>query len=319
MNMKWIKQIKYKSYVLTLLPACLLMIGAFSCRKNSGDDWITITPEPLDSLQTEIQLDNILNGGYVWLPGEDPYRLPELKYRSDLRYLPYLYIMFNQTFLPDHIAGFYGLNFDTSRGVYKGGDTLVYKIGACSTDRANYVKKYTAGANRTVVWYPNIDDIEYDDYSANKVNIYGTHYDIDSLRIRVIACNDRSALELLEKYYTSIKQLKELAIYYKVLLSYEGNGDLAEKYYTVLKPYLRKRPEFLNGVREVLLRAAHCDNDRRAQELCDSLGFSLCDYRFSLGADGSISSDFRFSMFFSACVTISALSTVPSSKRSTIL
>ena len=260
-----------------------------SCRKVQESFAIPGTAVPLDSIQTEIQLDNILNGGYIWLPGiTESYNLPLLKERDDLRYLPYMYLMYGQTYLPDLIASCYVWTFD-DLCVYDNsrGDTLLYNIGACCTDRANYVKKYIAGAGSEadVVWYPNIDEIELGKYSANKVDINGVSYDIDSLRIRIIACNDRNALELLERYYTSIKQRKELAIYYKVMLSYEGNGDLAEKYYKVLKPYLRKRPEFLNGVREVLLRAAYCDNDRRAKELCDSLGFSFCDYRLPLPAE----------------------------------
>ena len=63
------------------------------------------------------------------------------------------------------------------------------------------------------------------------------------------------------------------------MLGFEGNGDLAERYYTLLKPYLTEQPEFFNGIRKSLLRAALCDHNERAQQLCDSLGFSLCDYR----------------------------------------
>ena len=40
-----------------------------------------------------------------------------------------------------------------------------------------------------------------------------------------------------------------------------------------------RTPYFRTAVREVLLRAALCDHNERAQELCDSLGFSICDYR----------------------------------------
>ena len=66
------------------------------------------------------------------------------------------------------------------------------------------------------------------------------------------------------------------------MLGYEGNGDLAERFYRVLEPYFNETPKFRTAVREVLLRAALCDHNKRAQELCDSLGFSLCDYRITL-------------------------------------
>ena len=105
---------------------------------------------------------------------------------------------------------------------------------------------------------------------------------IDTLRVKVIAHNDREALEKLEKYYHDKGDDKGLAIYYKVMLGYEGNGDLAERFYRVLEPHFKETPEFRGAVREVLLRAAICDGNARAQELCDSLGFSLCDYRLPL-------------------------------------
>ena len=73
-----------------------------------------------------------------------------------------------------------------------------------------------------------------------------------------------------------------IAIYYKVMLGYEGNGDLAEKFYYTLRPYIDDEHRYFNGIRTVLLRAAICDHNARAQELCDSLGFSLCDYRLPL-------------------------------------
>ena len=86
-------------------------------------------------------------------------------------------------------------------------------------------------------------------------------------------------MQKLETYYNNRNEAKELAIYYKVMLNYEGNGDLAERFYYVLRPYIDEEHQFMNGIRTVLLRAALCDHNARAQELCDSLGFSLCDYR----------------------------------------
>lgn len=105
---------------------------------------------------------------------------------------------------------------------------------------------------------------------------------IDTLRVLAVIHNSRWALERLEKYYHDKGDDKGLAIYYKVMLGYEGNGDLAERFYRVLEPHFKDTPEFRGAAREVLLRAAICDGNARAQELCDSLGFSLCDYRLPL-------------------------------------
>lgn len=133
-------------------------------------------------------------------------------------------------------------------------------------------------------------DIHYKNDSTARDKILKAEFDsdwgsddhdrrLDSLRARVIAHNDRSALTKLEKYYHGKGDDKGMAIYYKLMLNYEGNGDLAERFYHVLEPYFDSIPEFRLVVHEVLLRAAYCDNDKRAQQLCDSLGFSLCDYR----------------------------------------
>lgn len=110
---------------------------------------------------------------------------------------------------------------------------------------------------------------------------------IDTLRVKALVYNDREALDKLEKYYHDKGGDKGIAIYYKVLLSYEGNGDLAERFYHVLEPYFVNTPQFKLAVRQVLLRAALCDKNARAQELCDSLGFSLCDYRLPVPAKAS--------------------------------
>ena len=97
--------------------------------------------------------------------------------------------------------------------------------------------------------------------------------------MKVIAHNDRKALGQLEKYYKEIGYDLGIAIYYKVLLCQDGNGDLAERLYRVLKPYFDKRPELENAAHDALIRAALCDHNERAQQLCDSLGYSLCDYK----------------------------------------
>ena len=105
---------------------------------------------------------------------------------------------------------------------------------------------------------------------------------IDTLRIQAISYNNRDALDKLETYYKDKGDDTGIAIYYKVMLGYEGNGDLAEKFFKVLEPHFKETPGFRRAVREVLLRAALCDKNKRAQELCDSLGFSFCDYRLPI-------------------------------------
>lgn len=104
----------------------------------------------------------------------------------------------------------------------------------------------------------------------------------DALRISVIKHQDRNALSALRSYYRNIGDELGSAVYYKIMLSHEGNGDLAEEYYKLLKPYFLRRPELEDAAHITLLRAATCDNDKRAQELCDSLGYSICDYKIEL-------------------------------------
>lgn len=201
--------------------------------------------------------------------------MPSLIGLDDLSLLPYLLDMYSNNQILPH-------------GSY---EYLQYFSDLCSTkidDHNLFVlcKQIVEKIKATVPsqygrYYPFYPESfkKVPDYKDRKELIDGTLISIDSLRTRVIAHNDRDALAKLEKYYKNKGNDKGIAIYYKIMLGYEGNGDLAERFYRVLAPHFDKNPEYRTVVREVLLRAAICDHNERAQELCDSLGFSLCDYR----------------------------------------
>ena len=270
--------------MMSVICICALMSGLIPFCYGKGG--VYTIEKTIDSLETEIQLDNIINGLYISvdLNNRNFYRgLHENRDFSirDLRYLPYICLALNEKCFPYEIISTYRCmlghmcNFSPNDSVYKLGK--VYSIE--SKDR--YYKITKPDSIRP--WW-DFDD-ERDPSFLRKppiVQIDNVAYNLDSLRVSVIGYNDRSALTLLEKYYKDIDMGKELAVYYKVMLGFEGNGDLAERYYEVLKPYLAKQPEFYNSIRETLLRAALCDGNARAQELCDSLGFSLCDYRMPI-------------------------------------
>ena len=235
----------------------------------------------MDSLQTEIQLENIINGTYVgdynsfyrefW--GRD------YKYR-DLRYLPYCYIaLLDERYLPRYIA--YKDIFMVDLLCDNAVDSVFYFGDTISV--LSHEKYWKLCRPDSVI---DINKIRESWRNRSKTSV-ATQIEsksciLDSLRIRVIGYNDRNALSLLEKYYSNSGTIKELAVYYKIMLGVEGNGDVAERYYKVLKPYLAEQPEFFNSIRDVLLRAAICDHNERARQLCDSLGISLCDYRLSV-------------------------------------
>lgn len=279
----------FRRIIIIIVVTITFLSGLYSCVRKDHD-WISpCLPEPMDSIHTEVELLNILNGGYIHLPYAESYKLQNLYVRDDLRYLPYMVLMYTQTYLPHHVAS---QNECDLLDCCSANDSVLNNLGKYCRNRTDYVNQTLAG-RKPIKRASGFDD-ELEDYVLEEdmeedmeewvrpkvmTKIGDRVYDLDSLRIRVVAHNDRSALEKLEQYYTEIKFPRELAVYYKVMLCYEGNGDLAERYYKVLKPYLRKYPEFLIGIRQVLLRAAYCDNNKRAQQLCDSLGFSLCDYR----------------------------------------
>lgn len=279
------------TYLIFLICICVFFsVLVHSCYGKGGVYRIEKT---IDSLETEIQLDNIINGSYIAvdLDNRNFYRglheSYDLKQRN-LRYLPYLCLVLNEKHFPTEIIGRYRnmielmCEFSPNDSVYKLGK--VYSVE--SKDR--YYK--ITNPDSIYPWW-DFDD-ERDTFIRRNppiVQIDNRAYNLDSLRVNVIGYNDRNALGLLEEYYKGVDMGKELAVYYKVMLGFEGNGDLAERYYEVLKPYLAKQPEFYNSIRETLIRAALCDRNERAQQLCDSLGFSLCDYRMPvLGHDASL-------------------------------
>lgn len=227
-------------------------------------------PPMFDSIETQELLDCS-----IWSNLIDPHRGPiylqsDLNTRTDMEYLPYLLSLcsdYNKPITDRTCEVFVSLCTEciNDKRLFDLGKTVVDKINSqvvSPFQKIEYPDEFTKGGMFT---YQNFKWFE--------------PTAIDTLRVRVVAHNDREALKKLEKYYQDKNDGLGLAIYYKVLLGYEGNGDLAEKFYHTLEPYFEETPQFRSAVREVLLRAALCDHNERAQQLCDSLGFSLCDYR----------------------------------------
>lgn len=288
-EMKW-AAIKTRNLVhpimIDLIGICIIMsVIVSSCYGKGG---VYTIEKTIDSLETEIQLDNIINGSYISVDLGNRKFYRGLHERKDLRYLPYLFIVMNEQFLPRPITDRYILMIYDRCG-YSLNDSI-YELGKVYSVEVmdKYSRLFKPDSINPWRWsYPEHSDLIHEDQSPI-VQIEDSWYNLDSLRISVIGYNDRHALDLLKKYYNNIRMGKELAVYYKIMLAFEGNGDLAECYFDVLKPYLEEQPEFYNSIREVLLRAALCDNNERAQKLCDSLGFSLCDYRVhELGYGGT--------------------------------
>lgn len=267
----------YRLSAVTAAYILVLSVALSSCSQTDYyDDEPGLRTETLDSYRTELQLDNIINGGYLAIGKFEKYCYPELRKRDDLRYLPYLYIVLSERYLPLEIAQkYYYMVVDMCRF---SSDDSVYNIGKLLSDRLKKRYAKLSGPASEAKWGYPYRTYRFKQY-ATKVQIEDKTYNLDSLRVRVIGYNDRNALSLLEKYYSNSGSMKELAVYYKIMLGFEGNGDLADRYYKALKPYIAEQPEFLNDIRKTLLRAALCDLNDRAQQLCDSLGFSLCDYR----------------------------------------
>ena len=245
-------------------------------------------PPMLDSLETKKILETALWTGNVD-PGKKDGCTPELFLRDDLAYLPYLFL--EETNCTNSYSGKLSSVFTVmcSEAI---DDKKLFETGKRVVDIDNERSKLLppkvhpiTGKIRKIspTHYPDSFESGLTCSFINAVPFNITA--IDSLRVRAIVHNDRKALEKLEDYYRRKGDDTGIAIYYKVMLCYEGNGDLAEKFYKVLEPHFYETPGFRKAVREVLLRAAYCDNDRRAKELCDSLGFSLCDYRLPLPAE----------------------------------
>ena len=256
-----------------------LLIIQYSCKKDTNIDTedisdgfaIDLCPRILDSAETHTLLNQAVTAQFI---GQIPISY-ELPIRTDLEYLPYLMIIlqnpdrfpFQLSPLLDDLVSICTNSMDDEK-LYSYGKRVYSKY--CDRNEqveSEYPKNFSIDRNSTY---------NFSDPPSYQLN------SIDTLRIHALIHNDREALTKLEDYYCSKGKTSDLAIYYKVMLCYEGNGDLAERFYNVLRSYFKFRPEIRTAVREVLLRAALCDHNARAQELCDSLGFSLCDYRLPL-------------------------------------
>ena len=275
----------------------LLTIFLVSCTHKTEplaeDDTIMVEPgaTQLDSITTQKRLDEALVNGFIdvamWqeLYGSNT----KLYFKADLGYLPYYMLTFRH---PDRIPlkSTEFIEEYISMGVDAIDDPKLFNLIKGDVIAMNdYLEKLSSGGSNENSQQLKMTISEYpDSFIGGDVIFSGNYIDsficseIDTLRVRALIHNDREALEKLEKYYHDKGDDKGLAIYYKVMLGYEGNGDLAERFYRVLEPHFKETPEFRGAVREVLLRAAICDGNARAQELCDSLGFSLCDYRLPL-------------------------------------
>lgn len=206
-----------------------------------------------------------------------------------MAYLPYLFLTFSSSKIPP---------LDIEKRIYEYiamcsvvyDDKDLYELGRQAVNKLN--KRRTARPEKVIhrpdgyTLYDKEKPIPYYSYDNNvkayKYCLMGDLFvpsRIDTLRVRTVVHNDRKALRELEKYYRKIGYDLGIAIYYKALLCRDGNGDLAERLYQVLQPYFYDRPELENAAREALIRAAMCDNNKRAKELCDSLGYSFCDYK----------------------------------------
>lgn len=254
----------------------IIVLLTYSCNRRTSTIYIPWSKQqPMDSAHTEHQLDNIISGWYIDEFFEDLDHTKGLENASNMRMLPYYYQMFINKTLPIEVSLVHSTNFGAI--CFDNDPTLLYLYDT-TIDRVNRKVGHHYADRPQAAFMGFFSDAPKAKYK-NCANIDGERMSVDSLRIRVVAYNDRSALGKLERYYHDRNEPRELAIYYRVLLNYDGNGDLAERFYYVLRPYLKEKAQYLNGIREVLLRAALCDHDERAQELCDSLGFSLCDYK----------------------------------------
>lgn len=229
-------------------------------------------PDMYDSINSRKKLEE-----FLWSKKIDEYKSNisvELETRTDLEYLPYYLLLCNDSYtkLPVGKSAYIFVSLCTEAI----DDKNLFDLGKKVIDNLN--KK--VGEKYWPIEYP--DGFSEGGMETDREYMSFEPTAIDTLRVKTIAHNDREALAKLEKYYHDKGDDKGIAIYYKVLLGYEGNGDLAERFYRVLEPYFGKTPELRFAVREALLRAALCDHNKRAQELCDSLGFSLCDYRLPL-------------------------------------
>lgn len=266
-------------------------------RNEILDNAIIIAPPVLDSLQTQKIMEACLWKNYIDVPKDANRNVkPDIYASNTLEHLPYYMINFSTL-----VNILNGRNFNLISEFTKVctgaiDDPKLYEFGKHCIEMLNAAEKnkkphvVTRKKDGVKITLPPTKYEYPDSFTPATVYRLYNHYDfnlthIDTLRLKALMYNDRQSLNELEKYYSEKGDDKGIAIFYKVMLGYEGNGDLAERFYKVLEPYFDDTPEFRSAVREVLLRAAHCDKNKRAQELCDSLGFSLCDYRLPLPAE----------------------------------
>lgn len=229
----------------------------------------------LDSLQTAKEMSNVLAYGFILYQPKLSDIMPSIAGLDDLSLLPYLLDMYSNKQVLPH-GNYEYMQFFIEFCTRRINDPKLFALGKRIVEHVDKITNHHYG--RAFSNY--LDSFNQDSYYINRREmIDGAFVSVDSLRVMALVHNDREALNKLEKYYRGKGDDKGLAIYYKLMLGYEGNGDLAERFYRVLEPYFGESPELRAPVREILLRAAICDKNPRAQQLCDSLGFSLCDYR----------------------------------------
>lgn len=250
--------------------------------------WLCAPPSPmLDSIRTRKVMEKSMCFGYFDIPYSHKERCQYDMYESsDMEYLPYFMNVFSSEPTFDYLDL---LEYFISMCTMAVDDKDLFAYGKKCVDKINIqisnLPPYQSPYNGKIFFhrqkkYPNEFEPGLTDNFDHSIPYKPTA--LDTLRIGALIRNDRNALAQIEDYYRGKGDEKGLAIYYKVMLNYDGNGDLAERFYRVLAPHINEMPELRIAVRKVLLRAALCDRDKRAQELCDSLGFSLCDYKIDV-------------------------------------
>lgn len=268
LTVTWDKLDQYDTIVINGRIYAALGNEYFHYRDN-----ICMSYPKLNESRVRDELDKSLIRGYIYPePYISEWIRPILPDPKDLEALPYFITMYcdNRYYLPDYIGdGLFGYLQKLCTKYIQ--DDKLFELGYNIASRPN-----------SHVGYSYHKPTKKKDYIQELITVNDSVYGLDSLRVRVVAHNDRNALSKLEKYYHDKGDYKGIAIYYKVMLGYKGNGDLAEKFFKTLEPYFTETPGYKAVVREVLIRAALCDRNERAAELCDSLGFTFCDYRLPL-------------------------------------
>lgn len=226
----------------------------------------------LDSIETQNIMEGSLAEGRIVLSpinGEYP---DCLFYWKDLEYMPYMMMTLSKP-------------YPSWDSVYK--TCLSYMIDICyhtifDTLLQEYGKRYIDAYNEQIESEPPLmnrrgEVIDRRKPYPEQIGLRKISA-IDSLRIKALIHNDRDALTKLEEHYRAIDYELGVAVYYKLMLGFEGNGDLAERFYRVLQPHFSENPRLKLAAKEVLTTAALRDGNQRAQELCDSLEYQLHVY-----------------------------------------